>query len=245
MISTTRPTETTQHGGATDTEHESDAAPPSADVPVLESTIEDLKHTIAVMRRSHREFQLVTESQLRRLQEKNFQKKQELKKAKDREHLTAHALADAVLNRMILQSLTAAESSFCCDICFDIFHAPDMVTSCGHSFCQDCILQVIRGKDYCFNFQETYTPAIVSLHPSCPSCRQPITQTPVHNYKLECAVQALVKGGFFKRETATVDRDPHAYVRFFKSIPVDPAHPPDATWATDDDDVAWDMDGWA
>ncbi|KAJ7731406.1 hypothetical protein B0H16DRAFT_1893371 [Mycena metata] len=227
MVSTTGPTETPQHGGATHTEREHDAIPPSAYVPV--QSIEELQRTIAVIRRSHREFQLVTESQLHRLREKNFQKKQELKRAKDREHVAARTLADAVLNRMILQSLTAAESAFCCDICFDIFHAPDMATSCGHSFCQDCILQVIRA----------------SRHPSCPSCRQPITQAPVHNYQLERAIETLLKGGFFKRETATVDRDPHAYVRFFQNVPVDPAQPKPDAWAMDDDDNAWDMDGWA
>ncbi|KAJ7161639.1 hypothetical protein C8R46DRAFT_1105165 [Mycena filopes] len=95
------------------------------------------------------------------------------------------------------------EAACSCSICFECLQFPDILTTCGHSFCQKCLVEW---------FDECWTREVGF---SCPQCRAAVDSFPVENWGLEFLIELLIGNNLLTPGKKCTSRAVNPYNIFF------------------------------
>ncbi|KAJ7175635.1 hypothetical protein C8R46DRAFT_1030673 [Mycena filopes] len=109
-----------------------------------------------------------------------------------------------VLSHNTLQKVASVlDSEAACSICFESAQFPDMLTECGHSFCQKCLVDWFtrcQSKDVDYG---------------CPKCSALVDSFPVENRMLASVVEMLIESGLLDPNDNCTSRAVSPYSCFF------------------------------
>ncbi|KAJ7153844.1 hypothetical protein C8R46DRAFT_1218218 [Mycena filopes] len=141
---------------------------------IAQAEIRLLKTRLFTARVSMEEQDRITQAGIARLREKHSKAKANLRLALERasERDAPASIAKAEADREKKENL---ERALGCGICLDIMHNPDTISTCGHTFCQECLL-------IWFDKRRT-----------CPTCVGVVSFPPNVNRALESAIESLIE----------------------------------------------------